>query len=161
MTKYIFKGGAFDAALSVGRAVIAYFNRFGVYHASPDATNYGSIPLSQTEHTTAAKTLTSFENGKHILYANLASEVITMPLASKGKMHFVITLHALPTSGAGCRINPATGDKFVGCGLTGTANQYLLDAAAADVLGDFVELISNGVDTWHIVRKAGTWTVNT
>jgi hypothetical protein len=161
MFKFVYKGGIFDKTQSVARAALAHFNKWGVFQASPDSVYYGGISLDQTELITAAKTLTSFESGKNILYAALASQVVTMPLASKGKMRFVISIHALVTSGAGTRINPATGDKFVGCGLTGTANQYLLNAAAADVLGDFVELISDGDTTWHIVRKAGAWTVNT
>jgi hypothetical protein len=159
MIKYIYRGGLFDRTASVARAVLAHFDKWGIFHASPNATYWGSIPLSQTELITAAKTLSSEENGKHILYASLTSGVVTLPAASKGKMHFVVSIHALPTSGTGAKVAPAATDKIIGCGLTGTAGQNVGNAVAGDVLGDFVELISDGVDTWHLVRKIGIWTL--
>jgi hypothetical protein len=159
MNKFIYKGGAFNRLQSVSRAVVAFFNRYGVYQAAPSQDYWGSIPVEMTEHITAAKTLTSFENGKHLLYASLASGAVTLPAANKGKMRFALSLHALVTSGVGAQFTPATGDKFIGSGLTGTANQVLRLAAAGDVLGDFAEIVSDGVDTWHIVKLKGIWTV--
>jgi hypothetical protein len=159
MTKYIYKGGIFDYTLSVARACLTHFNKWGVLHAASGSTYWGGLSPDHTELITAAKTLTAEENGKHILYASLTSGVVTLPLASKGKMRFVVSIHALPTSGTGTKVAPQTADKIIGCGLTGTAGQNVGNAVAADALGDFVELISNGVDTWHLVRKTGTWTL--
>jgi hypothetical protein len=160
MGKYIFKGGTFDKGFSTACNALFHFNKWGVLQGSADGKDYGSVPLSLTELVTAtSKTLTPADNGKHILYGSLTSGPINLPKASYGKMRFSMSIHALPTSGVGARFVPATGDSIVGCGLTGTAGQNVGCAAAGDALGDWIELVSNGDKTWHIIRRTGTWTL--
>jgi hypothetical protein len=158
MQKYIFRGGSFVKGLSVARAVLAHFTRFGVFQASPDGKQVGAIPIEQPELVSAVKTLTPEENGKSILYAILASGSITLPPARAGRgMRFSVSLAALPTGGVGAQLAAVGVDRFIGCGLNGIAGQVLRNPAASDVLGDSVTVVSDGVDIWYITDKTGIW----
>ena len=60
----------------------------------------------------------------------------------------------------GHEIAPHSSDKIVGIlGGAGVADKSLLMAKANMVVGDYVKLRSDGVDTWFVVEASGAWTV--
>lgn len=57
-------------------------------------------------------------------------------------------------------IAPHSSDKIVGIlGGSGVADKSLLMAQDDMVVGDYVKLRSDGVDTWFVVEASGAWTV--
>lgn len=61
-------------------------------------------------------------------------------------------------------INPATGDKIrikatedAGASVAPAAGTGVKNTAATNVLGDHIELVFDGVDTWHMVGQSGIW----
>jgi len=58
----------------------------------------------------------------------------------------------------GHAISPHSSDKIVGLGASGTTNKDLLMVKASMIVGDYVKLVSNGVDTWYVEEAVGAWT---
>lgn len=61
-------------------------------------------------------------------------------------------------------INPATGDKIrikatedAGASVAPAAGTGVKNTAATNVLGDHLDLVFDGVDTWHMVGQSGIW----
>lgn len=108
----------------------------------------------------AALTLTGSDDGVTVVATNTAATVVTtLPKASTVGVGFKARIYvgALPGAGAGTTITPNATDNFVGAGLTKTAGQTLVNTAATDVVGDLIEVVSDGVTKWYITAKTGTW----
>lgn len=54
-------------------------------------------------------------------------------------------------------ISPAAPDKIEGAGLTAADNKDLLNTKATAKKGDFVLLVSDGVDGYTVAQMVGTW----
>lgn len=102
----------------------------------------------------AAKTLTEADNGKTFI-ANLAGAALVATLPPvKDDLRFGLIVLLLPTSGAGTAFSPNAADSING----GTVNKDLINTAATDAIGDFVELVGDEANgTWWVVRQNGVW----
>ena len=61
-------------------------------------------------------------------------------------------------------INPAAGDKIrckatidAGASVAPAAGTGIKNTGGTDVVGDFITLIFDGVDTWHMIGMSGIW----
>ena len=61
-------------------------------------------------------------------------------------------------------ITPASGDKIrckatedAGASVAPAAGTGIKNTAATNVLGDHIELVFDGVDTWHMTGQSGIW----
>ena len=109
----------------------------------------------------AAITLDGTDDGVTVVANNSAATVVvTLPAAATVGAGFKarVLTGVLPGAGAGTTVTPNAADKFAGNGFNAkTAGQTLVNSAATDAIGDLVQVISNGVDTWFVVAKVGTW----
>lgn len=95
------------------------------------------------------------DNGKILEADAAASLVFTLPAVSEANkgMRVSVVVKTQPGSGSGTTISPNASDRI----------QYkaddadLVNTAATDAKGDFVELESDGVDGYVLVGKIGTW----
>ena len=108
--------------------------------------------------TTAAYTVLPSEDGVTIHCAVLTTNVITLPAVATVGVGFRVRVltTVLPTSGAGTTVSPAAADKFQGGGLTKADDADIVNSAASDALGDFVDLQSDA-NGWWILQIRGTW----
>lgn len=109
----------------------------------------------------AAITLDGTDDGVTVGANNAAATVtVTLPKASvvgPGYTARVMAM-ALPGAGAGTTVAPNAADKFAGNGFNAkTAGQTLINSAATDAVGDMVELVTDGILTWFVTNKIGTW----
>lgn len=158
--KYIYKGGDLENSLGVSRAVVAHFTKDGVFKVCQDGVIVRAIPCTDVEVVTANKTLTPAENGKAVLTNKVDGIVVTLPKASYGKMTFRIGVHTLGTSGdLKVAINAA--DYIKGFNLGSHTIAYAIKLpSATDAIGDFVDLTSDGINTWWITAANGSWATN-
>jgi hypothetical protein len=109
----------------------------------------------------AAITLDGSDDGVTVVSNNSAATVVvTLPKASTVGAGFTARVLAgvLPGAGAGLTVTPNAADKFQGNGFSAkTAGQTLVNSAASDVVGDMVEVVSDGNVTWFVTNKIGTW----
>lgn len=109
------------------------------------------------------KTVTTAESGKvYMATASSGTQTFTLPDAgtTAGYVYQFICGHA---SGE-ILINPASGDKIrikatedAGASVAPAAGTGVKNTAATNVLGDHLELVFDGVDTWHMVGQSGIW----
>jgi hypothetical protein len=157
MTKYIFKGGAFNKSLSVARACLAHFTRHGIFTTSPDGVHVGGLGLDAVIVVpSGARTLRSEENGASVLLGAAAGQTVTLPAASRGLMRFRIGPSVDITSGS-LTITPASTDTIRGARFAKTAGQTVTLGNAADAAGDFIDLVSDGTLSWYVTGLKGTW----
>jgi hypothetical protein len=108
-----------------------------------------------------AITLDGSDDGVTVVANNAAATVtVTLPKASVVGPGYTARILAgvLPGAGAGLTVTPNAADKFQGNGFGAkTAGQTLINSAASDVVGDMVEVVSDGVLTWFVTNKIGTW----
>jgi hypothetical protein len=109
----------------------------------------------------AAVTLDGTDDGDTVVANNSAATVVaTLPKTSVVGPGYRARLIAgvLPGAGAGTTLTPNAADKFQGNGFNAkTAGQTLVNSAASDVVGDLVEVISDGAGIWYVINKVGTW----
>jgi hypothetical protein len=109
----------------------------------------------------AAITLDGTDDGVTVVANNSAATVVaTLPkVATVGAGYRARLLAAvLPGAGAGTTLTPNAADKFQGNGFNAkTAGQTLVNSAATDAVGDYVDVVSDGGTIWYVINKVGTW----
>lgn len=109
----------------------------------------------------AAKTLDGTDDGHTYVANNAAATVVfTLPKVATVGKGFRVRLLAgvLPGAGAGLTATPNAVDKFQGNGFNAkTAGQTLINSAATDAVGDWLDLQSDGGIIWYVIGKIGTW----
>lgn len=109
----------------------------------------------------AAITLDGTDDGVTVVSNNAAATVVvTLPKAATVGAGFRARVLAgvLPGAGAGLTLTPNAVDKFQGNGFGAkTAGQTLINSAASDVVGDYLDVVTDGVLTWFVINKVGTW----
>jgi len=122
------------------------------------------------ENVSANNTVALADSGSAL---NIISDakVTTLPDAAAGNvgLEVFVVLGGVPAGGpvgsgsnasVGHEIAPNSSDKIVGIlGGSGTADKSILMAKASMIVGDYVKLRSNGVDTWFVVEASGAWTM--
>ena len=96
--------------------------------------------------------------------------VMTAPACAAANKGARVTLQNIHASGtSGLQFASAGGDKIIGTGAFGTAGAVaaiskvagsgntVTNTTGTSVIGDYITLQSNGVDTWFIVGGAGIW----
>lgn len=115
---------------------------------------------------TENKTLALSDQG---IVQNVITDAITITLpATAAGNAFTVRNGGVPASssiGSGTgsdfsclvTIAPAAADKIQGVAITAADNKALLNTKATSKVGDFVELIGDGIDGYNIARIKGTW----
>lgn len=125
-----------------------------------NGVNYQNIDTS--------KTLAVGDNGvvQNVIGDNLT---ITLPATgAAGLYHFTIRNGGVPASssvgfGTGSdasallTIAPNASDKISGLAFTAADNKAALNTKATAKVGDFITLVSDGVDGWTVVGARGVW----
>ncbi len=125
-----------------------------------NGTNYENIDT--------AKTLALADNG---VTQNVIADAITITLpatAAAGLYYFTIRNGGVPASsaiGAGTgsdasalvTVAPNASDKISGLGFTPADNKAALNTKATSKVGDYITLLSDGVDGWTVVAARGVW----
>ncbi len=115
------------------------------------------------------KTLALADNG---VTQNVIADGITITLpatSAAGLYHFTIRNGGVPASspvGAGTgmdasaliTIAPNASDKISGLAFTPADNKAALNTKTTSRVGDFITLLSDGVDGWTVVSARGIWT---
>lgn len=115
-----------------------------------------------------SKTLAVADNGvvQNVIVDNLT---ITLPATgAAGLYHFTIRNGGVPASsavGAGTgadgsaliTVAPNASDKISGLAFTAADNKAALNTKATSKVGDFITLVSDGVDGWTVVSARGIW----
>lgn len=120
------------------------------------------------ENIDTAKTLAVADNG---VVQNVIADAITITLPSTsaaGLYYFTIRNGGVPASssvGAGTgsdgtalvTVAPAAADKISGLAFTATDNKAALNTKLTSKVGDFITLMSDGVDGWTVIAARGIW----
>lgn len=109
------------------------------------------------------KTVTAAMSGRTFLFtAASGTQTANLPDAgtTAGYRYRFIAGHA---SGE-VLVTPAAGDKIrckatfdQGASVAPAAGTGVKNTAATNVIGDLLELVFDGVDTWHMVTQSGIW----
>lgn len=126
------------------------------------AGDTGRTQVDVTEN----KTLALTDQG---IIQNVITDAITvtLPATAAGNSFFVRNGGVPASSGVGSgtgsdfsclvTIAPNGSDKIQGNAITAADNKALLNTKATARVGDFVELVGDGVDGYNISRLKGTW----
>lgn len=120
------------------------------------------------ENIDTAKTLAVGDNG---VVQNVVADGITITLPATGAAglyYFTIRNGGVPASsavGAGTgsdgsvlvNVAPNASDKISGLAFTAQDNKSALNTKATARVGDFITLLSDGVDGWTVVAARGIW----
>jgi hypothetical protein len=120
------------------------------------------------ENIDTAKTLAVGDNG---VVQNVIADAITITLPATGAAglyYFTIRNGGVPASsslGAGTgsdgtvlvTVAPNASDKISGLAFTAQDNKAALNTKATAKVGDFITLVSDGVDGWSVVAARGIW----
>ncbi len=121
----------------------------------------GSKRIYSLRTATQSLTMTAAESGATVINTTLGN-IMTLPAVGTvgaGIFYkFVIGTAALATGGvAAIKIRPNAVDTIVGGVAAATDSENLVLDGAADVEGDFVEMISDGSIGWYVTKIQGTW----
>jgi hypothetical protein len=94
-----------------------------------------------------------------------ATQTFTLPSAVTAGLQYTFVCN---NAAGEILINPATGEKIRGQTLAtlgvdadtqaiSNTTTGIKNTAATNVVGDSITLLSDGVDTWHIVGSTGIW----
>lgn len=113
------------------------------------------------------KTLTVNDNG---IVQNVIADGLTITLPATGAAglyHFTIRNGGAPKSGAPAgtgddasvlvKVSPNASDKISGLAFTPADDKDALNTKATAKVGDFITLVSDGVDGWSVVAARGIW----
>ena len=120
------------------------------------------------ENIDTSKTLAVGDNG---VVQNVIADGITITLPATGAAglyYFTIRNGGVPASsavgfGTGgdasvlVTVAPNASDKISGLGFTAADNKAALNTKATARVGDFITLVSEGVDGWTVVNSRGIW----
>ena len=119
------------------------------------------------ENVIADNTVAVADSGR-VLNIIADGKLTTLPNNAAGTVGLtvIVRLGGVPAGGPvgsgsnaslGHEIAPHSSDLIVGRGVTGTADKSLLMTKANMIVGDYVILVGNGVDTWFIQESVGAW----
>ncbi len=83
--------------------------------------------------------------------------VMTLPAitaASKGVWYRFVC--GVASSGTGLSISPNSADNFYSFGITPSDGKDMINTGTTDVVGDFIEVMSDGTN-WLVIAMDGTW----
>lgn len=105
---------------------------------------------------TADTTATVGESGLDYLVDLATGGVdLTLPAAStQAGLVYGLRLKAASTSTA-CTIEPNGTDKIAY--VSAAAGKALVNTQATSQIGDYAQVVSDGVDTWYVTKMVGTW----
>lgn len=119
------------------------------------------------ENIDTSKTLALADNG---VVQNIVADAITITLpatAAAGLFYFKIRNGGAPKSSAPAgtgddgsvlvTVAPNASDKISGLNFTPADNKAALNTKATAKVGDFITLLSDGVDGWTVIESRGTW----
>lgn len=141
---------------------LVFYDASGNIIATIDGTNrtfdisQGGLIIPSRLSAEDTFTLTAAMSGMvYIGSKGSATQIISLPVPTTAGLYF-----AFVCANAAGEINvdpgPAT-YKITAPGITVAATKDLKNTAATNVLGDCVELVSDGVDTWWAISVSGTW----
>lgn len=120
------------------------------------------------ENIDTSKTLAVADNGvtQNVIGDNLT--ITLPPTAAAGLFHFTIRNGGVAASssvgfGTGSdasaliTVAPNASDKISGLAFTAADNKAALNTKATAKVGDFITLVSDGVDGWTVVGARGVW----
>lgn len=121
----------------------------------------GGRPLpfqfSDVQAVTASFTATAFQSGTTFIADSTTSVVVTLPAAATAPgMQFGLLVGQL-TSAAGHSFDVVAADTIRGNGFAKAADAAVVCSAATDRVGDYIELVSDGVASWYVTSVIGTW----
>lgn len=134
-----------------------------------DTVLYDAGARLDCEDVVADNTVAVADSGR-ILNIKADGKVTTLPnaTAALAGLSVIVRLAGVPVTNGpagtganesvGHEIAPHSSDLIVGRGVTGTADKSLLMVKASQIVGDYVKLVCNGVDTWYIQEMRGAWT---
>lgn len=120
----------------------------------PDITDpYLSFGASR-EVKSADYTVDAQDNGK-VIFIDTDAKTITLPATVVGYNLTFVNLGAYGT--VAINLSPNINDKIMGPNIAGNDNKDLINTKATAKRGDFVSLLGDGVNGWHVTRMRGTW----
>lgn len=160
-TALAIKGGPGAAGIWIYKGVTTKVGRLFIDRKGGTPEPIASDRVNVLGSTVAAITLDGTDDGVTVVANNTAATVVvTLPKASTVGAGFRarVLVGALPGAGAGTTVTPNATDKFAGNGFNAkTAGQTLVNTAATDAIGDYIDAVTDGVSTWFVLGKVGTW----
>lgn len=109
------------------------------------------------------KTVTAAMSGR-VFMATAASGTQTFTLPDAGTTAGMYYQFICGHASGEILVTPVSGDKIrikatedAGASVAPAAGTGIKNTAATNVLGDHMELVFDGVDTWHMVGQSGIW----
>lgn len=117
----------------------------------------GFPPSLSVESKAASYTLGPQDSGKVFLHT--AVDVVASLPAVTADMDgvFYKFFVVAPSTTTGASVSPAAADQIRGKGITAADNKDIINTAATDALGDYLEVVCDGSLGWVITDSAGTW----
>lgn len=124
-----------------GGSLWSYDNQFQILNESrlQKAANY---------------TLTSTDSGTTV-WSGVDGVIFTLPATVAG-LTFRIQSNAADGT-VEISLSPNENDKIMGAQIVGTNNKDRINTKATAQLGDFIEVVGDGVDGWYVTEVRGTW----
>lgn len=133
----------------------------------PTAKLYDSQRLF-AETVSADNTVAVADSGV-VLNQTVDGKVTTLPAVASSNVGLTVIVRLAGVkaggpvgSGAsaslGHLISPAAADKIIGLGAAGVDDKDLVMVKASMVVGDYVKLVSDGVNGWFVQEAVGAWT---
>lgn len=113
------------------------------------------LATSAVERITVSKTTTTAASGTTFICNSTTSIIVTLPSTQAGLRYRMIVEGVTGSGGHG--FSPAAADKVQGTGLSKADDADLVCTYSGDALGNFVDIIGDGIDGWWIVGSSGTW----
>lgn len=107
--------------------------------------------FGENETVTGAKTLDEGDSG--VVQNVTATATITLPATVVGSQYII------RNAGDGSvtvTVSPAAADKIMGNGFTSADNKDAINTLGKG--GDFIHLVGDGVNGYHVAAVSGTWT---
>lgn len=129
---------------------------------STDVPTFAGLLTSNLATKAAAYTVAFATDANGIIQDSTDNAVITLPDITAGSKGFTITVQNVAANGGALiSVSPDATDKIKGSvgsvQFSGTANKDAQNTKATAKLGDFITLVSDGVDTWWVQGGQGVW----
>jgi hypothetical protein len=120
------------------------------------------------ENVSANNTVAVADSG-NVLNIIADAIVTTLPAVASSNVGLtvVVRLGGVPAGGpvgsgsngsVGHEIAPNASDKIIGLGAAGTDDKSLLMVKSSMQVGDYVKLVSDGLNGWFVQEAVGSWT---